>query len=172
MNIEKEISGDYSKYTSKRIVNLIGPDQEKFSQLVELMFCDNKVVANRAAFYLRHCYEAFPFLVKPHISRMIFALQNPLTDAVKRCITGIMQDADIPEDEEGILADKCFQYLNSAKETIAVKVFSMTVLFRVVKKYPELKMELEESIRTQLPYGSAGFKNRGQKILKALDNIQ
>jgi hypothetical protein len=103
---------------------------------------------------------------------MILALQVPRSDAVKRCIIGILQDADIPEVEEGILADRCFQFLNSAKETIAVKVFSMTVLFRIVKKYPELKMELKESIQSQLPFGSAGFKNRGQKVLKALEKIQ
>jgi hypothetical protein len=47
----------------------------------------------------------------------------------------------------------------------------MTVLFNIVKKYPELKDELKMSIEDQLPYGSAGFKSRGRRILKSLEKI-
>lgn len=172
IDFEKEFRGGYAKPTAKRLIALIGADQEQFNDMAELIFGQNEELANRAAFYLRHVIDAHPFLIEPFLPRMILALQEPISNPVKRFIVAVLQDADIPEEHEGILADKCFQFLNSAKETIAVKVFSMTVLFRIVKKYPELKMELEESIRTQLPYGSAGFKSRGQKILKALEKIQ
>jgi hypothetical protein len=49
-----------------------------------------------------------------------------------------------------------------------VKVFGMTVLANLCEKLPELKNELRIIIEDQMPYGSAGFKSRGSKILKKL----
>ena len=71
----------------------------------------------------------------------------------------------------GAVADICFKFLNSAKEAIAVKVFAMDVLLNIVGKFPEMKEELKISIKDQLPFGSAGFQNRGTKILKLLDKM-
>ncbi len=88
--------------------------------------------------------------------------------AVKRNTLKILQFVDIPEDLLGITADICFRLLNDGKEPIAVKVFAMTVIFNIVKKYPELNEELKISIEEQMPFASAGFKSRGNKILKAL----
>jgi hypothetical protein len=42
----------------------------------------------------------------------------------------------------------------------------MTVCERIAIKYPELNQELQSAIEATLPYGSAGMKNRGLKILK------
>ena len=44
----------------------------------------------------------------------------------------------------------------------------MTILERMVDKYPELKEELIASIEANLEFGSAGIKNRGGKILARL----
>jgi len=172
MDLAREISGELSKYAAKRIVNLIGPDQERFNTLATLMLGDDEFLANRAAFYVRHCVDAHPFLLDPVINALIIKLNRSATDPVKRCITGLLQKASIPEQHEGFIAEKCFEYLNSTGETIAVKVYSMSILYKFVKKYPALKLELEIAIRDQLPYGSAGFRNRGKKILAALKNIQ
>ena len=78
---------------------------------------------------------------------------------------------DIPDDLLGITADICFSFLNSCQEPVAIRAHSMTILYNIVKKYPELKEELKVSIEDQIPYGSAGIKNRGNKILKALEKL-
>ena len=44
----------------------------------------------------------------------------------------------------------------------------MTVLYNITLKIPELADELKIIIEDQMPYGSAGFKSRGKKILKGL----
>lgn len=64
-----------------------------------------------------------------------------------------------------------FDTLNSGREPVAVKVFSMTVLFNIVQVYPELSEELEISIEEQMPFGSGGFKSRGRKVLKDLSKL-
>ena len=64
--------------------------------------------------------------------------------------------------------DICFKYLGSPKEALAVKVFSMSVLGNLAKKYPEIKSELKLIIEDQLPEQTAGFKSRAKKVLDQL----
>ena len=118
-----------------------------------------------------HCVEAHPWLIEKHLKPILENLQNPVHDAVKRNTIRIIQSMDIPEELLGLTAELCFKFLNSGTEPVAIKAFSMTVLFNIVKKYPELKDELKMSIEDLLPYGSAGFKSRGRKILKSLEKI-
>ena len=88
--------------------------------------------------------------------------------AVKRNIMRLLQDIEIPKPLYGTLTDKCFALLDP-KETIAVRVFSMTVLANIAKQEPDLKKELRIVIEDQLPYGSAGFLSRARKVLKEIN---
>ncbi|HMK05536.1 MAG TPA: hypothetical protein VK489_15150 [Ferruginibacter sp.] len=73
---------------------------------------------------------------------------------------------EIPEKYHGEIMDICFKYLESPTEALAVKVFSMSVLGKLAKKYPEIMQELKLLIEDQLPRQTAGFRSRAKKILK------
>ncbi len=128
-------------------------------------------ITQRAAAIVNEVCERKPEWLEPYYERVILNLRNDVHDAVKRNTVRLLQFHDIPEDLLGEAADVCFKLLESAKEPVAIKVFSMTVLFNIVKRVPELKSELEYMIEEQMPYGSAGFVSRGKKILKALKSI-
>ena len=84
----------------------------------------------------------------------------------------IFEDNDIPESIEGQLMDKCFGYLIDLKVANAIRVFSMTILLKIVQKYPELAFELRETLEDQLNYEvSAAFRSRSRKTLKALKSM-
>ena len=171
MTLREEILKEHSKAHSIRLARKIEANQEDFDGLMELFFGTEYRVTQRAAWIVSQCAEVHPWLLEKHLKSMIENLQRPVHDAVKRNTLRILQFMELPEDLLGITAEICFQFLNSGFEPVAIKVFSMTVLFNIVRKYPELKEELKISIEDQLPYGSAGFKSRGQKTLKALEKI-
>ena len=79
-----------------------------------------------------------------------------------------LQYVDIPEKYQGKILDVCFRLLKSSDEPIAVKAFSMTVIFNLSKKYPDIIPELRATIKALMPNGSAGIKSRGNKVLKAI----
>ncbi|MEO6489149.1 MAG: hypothetical protein ABIO04_04340 [Ferruginibacter sp.] len=96
-------------------------------------------------------------------------LQKPnLHNAVKRNSLRLLQDIDIPEKYQGQLMDICFEFLQSPTEALAVKVYSMTVLARLSKIYPEIIPELKLIIEDQSPSQTAGFKSRAKKVFKVL----
>jgi hypothetical protein len=95
-------------------------------------------------------------------------LDNPDAHvAVKRNIMWLLQDIEIPRQLYGLLTHKCFALMDP-KETIAVRVFAMSVLANIAMHEPDLKKELRIVIEDQLPYGSAGYLSRARKVLKAI----
>lgn len=171
MPLKEEILEDLSKQYVVYLANKIGANQEKFDELMGLFLDDDLQISQRAAWILSHCFDENPWLIEKHLKVMVENLKKPVNVAVKRNTVRVLQHVDIPEDLLGEMAEICFGFLNSGKETIAVKANSMTILYNIVKKYPELKDELKLSIEDQMPYESTGFKARGRKILTALDKM-
>ena len=169
MDIRKQLLLEHSKENTMLVVDFIGSNPERFAILMDLFLNDTYRVTQRAAWVVGHAGKNQIALVQPYLEQMILHLKKPnLHDAIKRNIVRILQDIEIPESLWGEAADICFRFLASHEEPVAIKVFSMTVLHNITKKVPELREELAILIEDQMPYGSAGFKSRGKKILKAL----
>ena len=170
MDLRSEILREYSKKQVVKITNYIGNDQLRFDELMQLFLNDKYRVTQRAAWIVSHCIETYPELISPHLKKIILNLRkSELPDAVKRNTVRILQFIDIPGNLTGETADICFDFFQSSDEPIAVRCFSMTVLYNITKKEPGLKNELKLLIEKQLPHGSAGMVSRGKRILGLLN---
>ncbi len=165
---------EQSSKNRNRMVEYVGTSETRMAELMAYFLDENLHwrYNQRAAWPLAVISDKHPQLVQAHLDALVDRLGKEGHDAVNRNISRILQDIDIPEHLEGIVYDKCYALFNNPDQAIAIRVFSMTVLFRIAKKYPEMFPELEESIRLHLPYGSAGFKNRAGKILNYIDKLR
>jgi len=171
MNLREEILKEHSKAQCAKIVKWVGSDQKRFDELFHLFLHDEYRVVQRAAWPISYCVIACPSLINKHWKKLITYLKKPgLHNAVKRNSVRLMQDLEIPVKFHGEIMDICFRYLESPTEALAVKVFSMTVLSNLAKKYPEIIPELKIIIEDQLPDQTAGFKSRAKKIIKLMDS--
>lgn len=169
MDLEKEILKEHSKNQTLKIVRYIGNNPDRFSSLVHLFLNGSHIVTQRASWIVGYCVDAHPYLIEPHLNSVIKNLQKPVHDAVKRNTLRILRNIEIPKKLYGILTDLCFKFLTSHKEPVAVKVFSMAVLYRITEKEPDLKNELKVIIEDQMPFSSPAFLSRGKKILVLLN---
>lgn len=64
----------------------------------------------------------------------------------------------------------CFDWLIE-EHKVATKVFAMTSLFYLGEKHDWVRPELKSVLELQIVKGTAGFKNRGGKILTNLKNL-
>lgn len=169
MNLLKSILKEHSKAMTYQIVDYIGSSPTRFQELLILFLAGPYRVTQRAAWPMSYCVRSHPALIKPHLKKVLDHLSKPsIHDSVKRNTVRLLQDVKIPKSLQGRAADVCFEYLSNPKEPIAVRVFSMTVLANIAKENPELKNEIIPIIEDQLPFGSAGFRSRGVKVLKEL----
>lgn len=169
MDLTKALLKEHSKAQMTKIVDYVGQNKARFKVLVEVYLAGPYRVTQRAAWPLSYCVEHHPELVKPHLKPLLDFLNKPgIHDAVKRNTLRLLQYSELPKRLHGRVADLCFQYLQSKREPIAVKAFSLTVLQRIVEVQPELGSELKIIIEDQLPYASPAFRSRAMKVLKTI----
>jgi len=173
MDIKDQLLAEHSKANADLIREWIGEDKDRFAKLVSLFLENEYRVSQRAAMVLGHIHDSSPLLLQPFLPQIIKHLRQPdIHDAVKRNIVRILQNIEIPEEHYGELADICFTWLEDPSVAVAIRVFSMTVLWNICQNVPELMPELRATIEDWLDYGSAGFKNRGNKTLKMISKYE
>ena len=142
MDIKAEILREHSKAQTLKIVDFIGNNQDRFDELIVLILGGEKIIAQRASWVMSYCVEAYPKLILPHLKKLLENLNNPVHAAVKRGTLKSLEYIDVPEDLLGLVAEIGFDFLDSPKEAIATRVFSMNALYKVCLKEPELSNEL------------------------------
>jgi len=169
MKLREEILKEHSKKQCLKIVAWVGNDKKRFAELIKLMLNTEGQLAQRAAWSVAWCIFEKPEFAKPWISKLIINLRKKnLHDAIKRNSVRIFEIADIPEKYCGELFEICNNYLHDLKEPIAVRAFSISVMFNIAKKYPDLINEVKHSAESLLHCGIPALEARGRNILKEI----
>ncbi len=146
----------------------IGDNQQRFDELFHLFLSDEYRVVQHAAWPLSYCVIACPELIKKHFKKLITNLDKPnIPAAVKRNTMRLLQDISIPKNYQGRIMDACFKYISAPGEAIAVKAFSLTVLEKLAKQYPEIIPEVKLVIEENYERESPAFRSRAKQFLKA-----
>ncbi len=174
MDIRATLLVEHSKANTLKIVNYVGSNQKRFDDLMELFLADEYRVTQRAAMAVGHAADRHPQLIKKHLKSLLENLRKPeIHDAIKRNTVRLFdKHFDLPEELMGMAAEICFNYLDDPQEAVAIRAFSMGVLYKICQLEPELGNELIMVLEDHLPHGSAGFKSRGKKILAKLRKQQ
>jgi hypothetical protein len=144
---------------------------EIFIRLFRYSNSSDKKLAFRASWTLTKVCDRFPELIYPYLSQMVESLSKIDNESTLRSFLRIISLSDLDKinnRQHGLLADFCFGTLNSGFSAIAVKAYSMEILYRLSLIYPELANELSTSIRILMEDGSAGITSRGRAIIKKL----
>ena len=107
-------------------------------------------------------FAALPFLLD---------FTDDLNPVYKTSFANFWLIAGIPPENEGKAIDLSFQWLLSNETNVTIKSRSVLVLFKLTKKYPELKDELRLCLIDQMDRYSNKFKKRAVKILRELERI-
>jgi hypothetical protein len=151
------------------IVQEVANSQKKMDELMQCFVDGPLRITQRAAWPMSDIAKKHPHLLFKYYPTLITLLnQKDKPDAINRNILRALQFVTLPEEHEGNILDVSFRLLNSTTEPVAVKAFSMTVIYNLTFKYPDIVPELNASLTALLPNGSMGIKSRGNKILKAI----
>ena len=163
MNLREEILKEHSKTQCNKIVQWVGDSQKRFEELFHLFLTDEYRVNQRAAWPVSYCVIDHPGFIKNNFGKLIKNLSKTnLHNSIKRNSIRLLQHVDIPEKYQGEIMDLCFNYVASSSEPLAVKVFSLIVLGKLAKKYPEIIPEIKVIIEEQVPHQSIAFRGRAK----------
>lgn len=149
---------------------LIGDDPGRMTEAWQLYRNASSPLRERLCWAIWHAIEAWPTVVTPEwLEEIALALPTMQHDAEKRTFMHVMASFPIPEACSGPIYELAFAWLNNPQEAVANRVHAMEAAYHIARPYPDLLAELALAIRAHLPYGSPGFKNRGQKILVRIE---
>lgn len=169
MDLKKRLELGQSKQQTSELVDYVNGKPDRFKELVDVSLKGPYRITQRAAWPLSIAVEKWPYLIDPHLKILIkFMRKTGVHDAVKRNTMRLLQFIELPKRFHGEVADLCFMYLQDSNVAVAIRVFSMTVLQKIIADQPDLKNELKMILEDQLPYGTAAFKNRAMKVLKSV----
>lgn len=145
-----------------------------FLKLYNYSFSTDKHLAFRASWTLSKVCDKFPEMIVPYLPKVIETLANIENESTLRSFLRIISLSDLSQfgtRHHGLLADLCFNIIKSGFSAIAVKAYSMEILYNLAVIYPELANELSASILVLMEDGSAGITSRGNSILKKLADL-
>lgn len=166
MDLRSQILKEHTKENCSAIVEWIGNDISRFNQLFNLFLNDDARVTQRAAWPMSYCVIAHPEFMRNNFHKLVKNLRKPnIHDSIKRNTVRLLQAIDIPEKYDGPVMEICFNYVESPTEAVAIKAFSLTILGKLAKKYPEISPEIKLLVEDQMPHQSAAFKKRAKRFL-------
>jgi 8-oxo-dGTP diphosphatase len=145
-----------------------------FSKLYDYSLSSDKKLAFRASWTLTKVCDRFPEIIYPCLGQIVESLNKIDNESTLRSFLRIISRSDlsiISSRQQGLLADFCFSVLNSGFSAVAVKAYSMEILYKLSIIYTELANELASSIGILMEDGSAGITARGRMILRKLAEI-
>lgn len=155
------------------IANAVCENEILLGKLIYFSFHDDKKLAFHSSWILTKAYEKSPDLFKQYLPQIIQNLSKLDNESSMRSFLKIFSITDlsgIDSKYHGILADLCFRLLKSPSSAIAIKSYSMEILYRMTLIYPELATELALAVRPVCDTDSAGVASKARNVLKKLNN--
>jgi len=166
-NIEKQLMAEISRRNTDLVASWAITQPGAINCLVDIAFSADDILSFRASWVLEKLSEHYSGILDEYIPKIIKALPDFTSSSTRRTLSKVLMHHTIPEDLEGETLNFCLNMIESAKEPVAVKANCMTLVFRLLPKYPELKSELFAIIETQIPYNSVAFKARFDVLKKS-----
>lgn len=171
MDIIDEIYKNQSAAQARTILQLALDDKSQLEKLMECFFSNNLRLCQTASWSVGMIAEKNEELILPYVGKMLKQLEDPMHDAIIRNTLRSWQTITIPEELEGEVFEKCFNYISSPSYPIAVRVFAMTVCFNIGKKYPELLVELKVQLEHCQQEESKGVLSRSRQVLRDIAKL-
>lgn len=169
--LQEMISSLMSSSEAEWIALSASENKTVLQKLLGYCYSADSKLAFRASWIISKTFDSQPAVIMPFLTLIADSLVSIENESVIRSFLRILSMNDMNSLDayhHGTLADYCFRALNSGFSAVAVRVYSMEILYRLTMIYPELGVELSASIRNITEEGSGAIKARGRIILKKL----
>jgi len=164
---------DSSRKIADILTNDIGNDPERLSEMIAISLKDQYPLSMRATRVVTLTAEKYPEIIVPFIPEIINKLRSLKVEGVRRGFMKIVADInyEFDEDQTGYIADMAFTCLADTREAIAIRYYSIEILLKIIKVYPELAIELKEILTGMLEEQSAGLISKSKQTLHYLNKL-
>lgn len=142
-----------------------------FRKLIDFTGDKDPRIVFRSSWALTKVCDTNPSLFNNYLPVIVHKLIASSNESAKRSFLKILTltgSASLNETDRGQLAELCFSLLRTKESAIAVKAYSMDVLYEISQDYPDMVHELASVLSLIPDDGSAGIKSKSRSLLKKL----
>lgn len=174
MNLREGLVSRLAEFNARAWAKKIVGNEALRRELFDCLFDGPPEVGSRAAWVLSHAHDLDPAVIRNKENKLIGLLKNKrLPHGITRNILRIYQEQPVPEKHSAFMLDTCYAFLKDLSEPIAIRAFSITVLFNISKHYPELLRELSAVLQSTAQHEEApALISRSKNTLKAIAKLQ
>jgi hypothetical protein len=166
MNIRLELENNLTKSQINHIAEYACSTTTRFRKLMDIFLDENHIMGLRASWIVIRSIEINKSMLDPFITDLVSQITNPINaEHLIRNSLRILELLDIPEICHGLVMNTCFGFLEQPQTPIAIKAYSLTIVYRLSIIYPEIQDELACIIEENWDLETPAFKSRGKKIL-------
>jgi hypothetical protein len=166
MNIRLELENEHFKNKMNEIASYACSTPGRFRKLMDCFFDPDHRMVLAASWIISKSVEIQNGILDPFLPKIVAQLTNPHTKKhLIRNSLRILELIEIPETLHGLIMNACFDFLQEPKTEIAIKAYSMTIIYQLSLLYPEIQEELKCIIEEKWDQESPAFKSRGRKII-------
>jgi hypothetical protein len=162
------LKGNSRSYTDF-VADIVNNRPELVAQLWEIYLAMEEPVSRRAAWIIDTASEDKPHWVISFLPELVKKLPAFNHDGLKRHALRMIARTPFPKGQEGELMNIAFEWLLSAVESVAVKMYCIQILYRLSATEPDILQELYDTIEFQMADGTPGFRSIGSKMMQQID---
>ena len=156
------------RFNKDLFIESVKADEKKYQELLKFSLSNEIPLGWRAAWILRHVFRPQEPGLKAIIPHIIRDIQT-FDESRKREWLKILSKLDIEEALEGELYDKSVEIWLNIHNHSALRISAMQCIVRFIKKYPELKEELDHITEPEyLEVLSPGIRKTFEKLTRDL----
>lgn len=168
MKIEEIILKEHSKQQALKLLRFVLKDENNFNDYIRILLKNEAILSQRAAWILPDLAKEKPEWIRKYIPKLLDLLDQQTHPALTRNITKTFSFLDFEDKIAGKIYQKCFEIVQNSSQSIAARAYSMSVLYTITRKYPELSRELKILLTEVQKEGNAACTARSKNILLAL----
>lgn len=172
MNLKTKFTQRLNKTCISLLAKKTAFDQKLLNELISLMRDPENIISMQASWVFTHATEINPAITLSQLKKIVFLLEKSQSVAVKRNICRSLQFLDIPETCQGKVYTLCFAFAANTSEAIAIRAFSLTILFNIALKHTDLVRELTILMQEVSKEDVPAIKSRTCHLLKAINRLQ
>lgn len=143
-----------------------------YKKLIELILKEEAYpVPEYASWILTHLCKTDAPNLQPFYAKIVDRLFINENQTVRRNLINVVDHLEITNYRESELIDLLISYINDFENKVAVQVYSIQVLTKFIKKYPELKSEVAEVIELNSENKSPAYSASSRKFYKKTKHI-
>lgn len=162
-----------SKEATLKLKDMAMSDKKQLEQLVKVFLTDEAKICWHAGWVLFKISDSKKELLEKYVGAIIEKLPKMKHQSQRHGALRIIKNYTITDEtHQGILVDVGFNFILKNEHPPNLKYFSIVIIEKIAKQYPELINELVLSIEAALPHWTTSYiVNFGKKKLLEYSNI-